>query len=249
MQRRKNAFTYIWDIASPMVLLYLAELGAAVAVMGIAGFVTGTGSLNADALLTACPQVPLVSSICGYALALAVIRPLVRYDDLRFKGGVRLTRFPDYLFRSWNSVSAGPAPDTLLYAAAVTGCSFLWSYLLLHSPLVRLFPGYTAQVDGVFDGRFPLLMFAAYVLLGPAAEELVFRCCVYRRLKAFFSWKTAALLSSLLFGLWHGNVIQFLYASVLGLMLAWGYEKSGRIQVCIAAHMCVNLLAALLAVL
>ena len=81
MQRRKNAFTYIWDIASPMVLLYLAELGAAVAVMGIAGFVTGTGSLNADALLTACPQVPLVSSICGYALALAVIRPLVRYDE------------------------------------------------------------------------------------------------------------------------------------------------------------------------
>ena len=41
-------------------------------------------------------------------------------------------------------------------------------------------------------------------------------------------------------------MIQFLYAVVIGLMLGWIYEKSGSLKACIAAHMCVNLLAVFL---
>lgn len=261
MNRQRSASSYlasVWEIISPVLLLYLAELGATVAVMGIAGVVTGAGSLDADALLSVCPQVPLISSACGYALALFALRPLVRHDELRFGASLGtfllsagLKRRNPVQYTASSRVSPGPwsVKQVLLYVAAVTVGAFLWSELLLRSPLTRLFPGYAAQAGGVFDGQFPLLMFLAYVLLGPAAEELVFRCCVYRRLRALCSVKAAAVLSSLLFGLWHGNMIQFLYASVLGLMLAFGYEKSGRIRVCIAAHMCANLLAAVITIL
>ena len=69
---------------------------------------------------------------------------------------------------------------------------------------------------------------------------------VYRRARAYWGVRKALFLSSVLFGIYHGNMIQFLYALVIGLMLGWIYERSGSLKVCIAAHMCVNLLAVFL---
>ncbi len=229
----------IWEILSPAVILWLSVLGASVAVMGAAGLITGVGSLDAGALLAAFPQLPQVSSACGYALALATLRPSVRYDELRFG----------------NTITVSPARNgwrpqhTAVFSAAVSLAGLLWSRLLLDSPLPDLFTGYSKLSAVSFEGRFPLLLFLSYVVLGPIAEELAFRCCVFRRLRTHMSLYPAILLSSVLFGLWHGNVIQFLYASVLGLMLAWGYEKSGRISVCLTAHICANLCAFIYAVL
>lgn len=226
-------FPVLRDITAPVVILYLASFAAATAIMGAAGVLTGAGSFDADALTGVCPQLPLLCSIGGYALTLAAILPLVRFDELRF--GHAEYAEPG---RGWR-----PGPRSVLYIAAVSVLAYVWSRILLHGPLPALFPAYQEQAAGVFDGRFPALMFLSYVLLGPVAEELVFRCCLYRRFRLRTGWPAAAVFSSLLFGIWHGNVIQFLYASVLGLALAWGYEKSGRISLCMAAHICANLLA------
>lgn len=253
-------FPVLRDIAAPVVILYLASFAAATAIMGTAGVLTGAGSFDADALTGVCPQLPLLCSIGGYALTLAAILPLVRFDELRF--GRTFPVIPLQKSAAAASVSglAGsaasghakytasgrgwrPGPRSVLYIAAVSVLAYAWSRILLHGPLPALFPAYQEQAAGVFDGRFPALMFLSYVLLGPVAEELVFRCCLYRRFRLRTGWPAAAVFSSLLFGIWHGNVIQFLYASVLGLALAWGYEKSGRISLCMAAHICANLLA------
>ena len=221
------------EILTPVIILYLSVLGATVAVMGAAGLITGAGSLDAEALLRACPQLPLISSVCGYALALAALRQTVRYDELRFGRTISLSR----THVDWS------ARRCAAYTVFVSIAGFLWSRLLLSSGLPDIFTGYSAQASASFSGQFPVLLFLSYVLLGPAAEELVFRCCVFRRSRARMGLYPAVLLSSALFGIWHGNMIQFLYASVLGLLLAWGYEKSGRISVCLAAHICANLLA------
>ncbi|CCZ36236.1 putative metal-dependent membrane protease [Firmicutes bacterium CAG:646] len=52
---------------------------------------------------------------------------------------------------------------------------------------------------------------------------------------------TAIVLSSLIFGLYHGNMVQFLYASLLGSLLAVIYHRTGTLWTSILAHMAANL--------
>ena len=48
------------------------------------------------------------------------------------------------------------------------------------------------------------------------------------------------LLSGLMFGLFHGNLNQFIYAFALGVFFAFIYVKTGNIKITIALHMLIN---------
>lgn len=64
------------------------------------------------------------------------------------------------------------------------------------------------------------------LVLAPLLEEGVFRLALYGWLRRFMAFLPAALISSLAFGMYHGNWIQGAYAFCLGMVLAWGYESS-----------------------
>lgn len=64
-------------------------------------------------------------------------------------------------------------------------------------------------------------------LVIPIAEELLFRGVVYKRLKLYFGVTPALIGSALIFGIMHVNLVQFLYAAVIGLLLAFVLEKTG----------------------
>lgn len=55
----------------------------------------------------------------------------------------------------------------------------------------------------------------------------------------------AVCLSALLFGLVHFNLVQFVYAGGIGLVLALLYEKSGFLYVSVIGHIAANLIAVL----
>lgn len=79
----------------------------------------------------------------------------------------------------------------------------------------------------------------------PLAEELVFRRGIYGWLRRRSGFGTAALVSSLAFGLYHGNWIQGIYGFLMGLVLAWGYEDSawGKYRMAVLMHLAANLTA------
>ena len=56
----------------------------------------------------------------------------------------------------------------------------------------------------------------------------------------------AILISALVFGIFHGNVIQGIYAFLIGIFFAWLMERTQRILVPIVGHMSANLLVVLL---
>lgn len=64
-----------------------------------------------------------------------------------------------------------------------------------------------------------------YGMLSPVAEEAVFRGLVYNRMKRCFNLPVALVASALLFGCYHGNVVQALYGSILGFLIACVYER------------------------
>ncbi len=99
-----------------------------------------------------------------------------------------------------------------------------------------------SMVDEMFKmfGQFsPVLTLLIPCVLGPVCEELLFRGLVAARL-ARYGERPAALISALLFGLWHGNLEQFFYAFGIGLLLAYAYYRTGRLITPIVLHMLYN---------
>ncbi|MBQ4505952.1 MAG: CPBP family intramembrane metalloprotease [Firmicutes bacterium] len=84
------------------------------------------------------------------------------------------------------------------------------------------------------------------VVLAPVIEELLFRKALIRRTRRYGE-KTAVVFSAVCFGLFHGNLPQFCYASLLGLLLGAVYIKTDRIVYTIGLHMCVNFMGGVIA--
>ncbi|MGN0431420.1 MAG: lysostaphin resistance A-like protein [Lachnospiraceae bacterium] len=85
------------------------------------------------------------------------------------------------------------------------------------------------------------------VICAPVFEELIFRkLLVDRAVK--YGEGTAVVLSGLMFGLFHGNLSQFVYATTLGMFLAFIYVKTGKIQYTVILHMIVNFVGGVLGV-
>lgn len=82
--------------------------------------------------------------------------------------------------------------------------------------------------------------FLAMGVVAPIAEELIFRGLMYRRFAKDGGIIPAMLLSSICFGVIHGNIPQFIFAFGSGLVLCIIYEKSGNILIPIICHMAVN---------
>ena len=217
----------IWDVLYPMVFFILCMLVATVAVTIIVSAATGMQGMDTAGLLQAVPGMPLIISISFYGVTLLMQRKNYRTDQIRF----------GMFERRW---SAG---RIVLACVLVVCIGHLWSTIIDLSGLEHVFPGYAESAAGAFEGQNPLLLIAATVLIGPLAEELIFRGMTYRRAENYFGTGWAVGISSALFGIYHGNVIQFLYAAVLGILLAVIYEKSRTLLAPVLAHMAVNLWA------
>ncbi len=80
-------------------------------------------------------------------------------------------------------------------------------------------------------------------LVIPLTEELIFRGQAFALLRGRLPWLPAALVSALLFGIFHGNVTQCIYGFVLGIMLAWLYEVTGGLLLPYLFHAAANIMS------
>ncbi|MBQ8038350.1 MAG: CPBP family intramembrane metalloprotease, partial [Lachnospiraceae bacterium] len=96
------------------------------------------------------------------------------------------------------------------------------------------FTGSSASYEQVAEKQFAFPLWAGILLYGivsPLAEEIVFRGIVYNRMRRQYSLWTALFGSGLLFGLYHGNIVQAVYGFLLGLLIGLIYEKYGSFLV------------------
>ncbi|MHC5408293.1 lysostaphin resistance A-like protein [Listeria seeligeri] len=83
-------------------------------------------------------------------------------------------------------------------------------------------------------------------ILGPILEELVFRKVIFGGLSNVMNIHVAAVISSLFFGLLHGDISFLLSYFVIGLILCFLYTKTKRISVSMGAHILMNTIVLLL---
>lgn len=131
----------------------------------------------------------------------------------------------------------------LLSVGAGAGAAVFFNNLIAFTPLISYSAGYR-KVSGDFYGSAVWLTILSTCILTPILEETLYRGAAYRRLRGFLDTPFAILYSALLFGAMHLNLVQFLYAGLLGLLLAWLMEHLG-LGAAIAAHIGANLITVL----
>lgn len=92
--------------------------------------------------------------------------------------------------------------------------------------------------DFIFNNDMILIMIYASII-APIVEELIFRKILLDKLRRFGDLP-AILISGIAFGLFHMNLSQFFYATVLGILLAYITIRTNRIIYSILLHMMLN---------
>lgn len=131
----------------------------------------------------------------------------------------------------------------MLYAL-VTGAllGIAVNNILAMTPLLQKSNGFQTANEAFFGGEV-LYEILGSCLVVPLAEELLFRGVVYKRLKMQLGVRPAIVLSAVIFGAMHFNTVQFLYAAILGLLLAFLLEKTGYFYAPVLGHIAANAMA------
>ncbi len=90
-----------------------------------------------------------------------------------------------------------------------------------------------------------ILNLIVIAVLPALLEELVFRGYVLRALRPYGDW-FAVVVSAVLFGLMHGNILQIPFALLVGIALGWLYVMTDNIWLPVAVHFCNNAMSTLL---
>lgn len=97
----------------------------------------------------------------------------------------------------------------------------------------------TDHTSELIDSMPVWLTLLIVVIVGPIIEELMFRKLMIDRLSRYGN-TVAIIVSSVSFGLFHGNLYQFFYAALIGAILGFIYAKTRNVLYPIAMHILVN---------
>jgi len=134
-----------------------------------------------------------------------------------------------------------PGRSYVLIGMATVGASFGINLLFSLSGILESSESYQQVASSQYAAWLPLGL-VCYGLIAPVAEELLFRGIVYHELRVFLKMPAAMLVSAALFALYHGNLVQGIYAFMIGMLMVYAYEYFGDFKVPVAMHMAANLL-------
>ena len=118
--------------------------------------------------------------------------------------------------------------------------SLALNYLFAVTGLIESSSSYSQVAKEQFSyALLPAVLF--YGVISPLVEEEVFRGIVYNSLRRNIGIFPAILGSALLFGAIHGNIVQMLYGTIMGVVMASLYEKYGKLLAPILFHSAANI--------
>lgn len=99
---------------------------------------------------------------------------------------------------------------------------------------------YFETMNAMTDGKSVLLCLFWIGIVCPIAEEMIFRWLIFLRLRDYLRFPAACVISGVLFGVYHGDLLQGLYAGILGMVFAWLMELTGSRLSCVLLHIGAN---------
>jgi len=161
-------------------------------------------------------------------------------------GGVLVMLFAGTMSQSRGLSSAEvfhldrPSPLAALLAVLAAAAAMIPAGLLT-TISARIHPPSPEWVD-FYNAHLPVgrletgLAYGSVVVLGPLAEELIYRGLLYRIFRRHWGVMPSAVLSALIFGLAHGEPWYIFGLVALGVVFALVYEFSGSLTTAAVAH-------------
>ena len=217
-EKKKNPAVQIWYIAYPFLLYYAVSI----IVMSLCTMIIGGDRSHfvACQLITTIVTIPFMLPFYRQDRALAG-RDIIRDWFTR-----------ERIFHAFTAI-------------VVVACvSVALNNLISRTPLVTMSAGYQ-EANANFYGSTLVLELISSALMTPILEELVFRGIIFGRLKTMLPKIPAIVVSALIFAAVHLNIVQFIYAFLLGLVLAILMDRADHVYPAIIGHVTANLIAVL----
>lgn len=212
------------EIIKALLMTFVAVYGTALIYSMIeAIFILFTGMEEID------PQVDYCLMVLAIMISVAVISHLYKKNlSVRERYNVDLKE----VF-SWKNI--------IIYLAISLGCQlFASGALALLRPLLKtLFESYDETISSIFISD-TIIVGVYVVILTPIFEELIIRGILFNRLRYTLPFYVANIIQALVFGIYHLNLIQGIYAFGFGLVLGYVYEKTRTLWASILVHMLIN---------
>ncbi len=241
--KKRPGLRWVWRMIYPMLsyygIYYVVYLLAGILAMTFCFLAYEQGAVGSMDYYTLLDGISAWISAYGYEISAAVsllTLPAVLYflRSDRIQAGEDLVRYdrvtvPYYVVVFLLGAAACLAVNGLLY---ISGLMTAYSEEL------------TEITSSLYRGQLAVELVGTG-LLSPVAEELIFRGLCQNRSKEVFSANASILFSALLFALYHGNLLQMIYAFILGLIFGYVYEKYHNLAAPILAHCGANILSVL----
>ncbi len=135
----------------------------------------------------------------------------------------------------------------LIMGLVAISCQLFFSGVLslLQPYFTSVFQDYTQVIESITAIK-PSLLILMIGFVAPITEELIFRGVVFRLATRQVGFLGANLLQAVLFGLYHGNLVQGSYAAILGFILGAICYKFKSLLAAIILHIFINLSSLLL---
>ncbi len=225
--REKVTIGKLWGAVYPALLYLLITVVVGIILMVMKGVVINSnGSINTKAIDD---NMSLIITFFG-ALVSTPILILIKYYDIKVQ-----------IIKGAHTTKSVFLPKYLLIVPFAV--SFMYAANTFVGIIEKLFPSIAHSFDeaakSIYGANISIQIVTA-VILGPIVEELIFRGLMYIRLKRMFGFWIASLVTGLIFGLYHGNVSQGIYAFIFSYGAIYIYEKYKKIYAPIIMHMVAN---------
>ena len=125
-----------------------------------------------------------------------------------------------------------------LILLAVISC-FVFNNIITMTNISEIFPGFEEIAEVLYGGNI-IIQILTVVVMAPIMEETLFRGLIQKRLCEDMKPTYGILVSAFLFGVYHMNVVQGIYAFAIGLLLGYSLEKYKTLAAPIIFHMVAN---------
>ena len=204
--------------------------------LGVQRYAQGAGAQRMAWLSVHAADVSAMTAAVSMTVAFALVLRMT-YGEVRFTGKL-----------------SGRTDRVLAAAGGILALSVFLNIFLAGSGAVAADSSAAAAGARTRQVSLPLGILV-YGVLGPLAEEVIFRGVTFHRIflvcreryeekKSFF---LAAGLSSLLFGLYHGNAVQGLYAAIMGFTFCLFLALGRNLAAVAVLHGAVNVMTLILA--
>ncbi len=227
----KTSFHHVWEVLMPFLLYYIVYNAAFIVLAFL--LQVGMEHFGEDFQDFMLQNAQTVNGIVGGFSMIAGILPLtgmlrrelsVRSQENEKKGMQGRLRWTEILLVIALAVASSLGLNVLLSLTGAVNSS--------------------AAFREISDRQFGVVFGVGIILYGvlsPLAEEVVFRGLMYNRMRKMFPLPLAVAVSGFLFGCYHGNLVQGIYGTCMGILIAYVYERFGSFLAPVLFHAAANI--------